>query len=178
MALKPTIYKFRLALSDFTRDYYDNLNLTIALHPSETLERMLVRLLAYCIHAQEGLCFTKGLSETEQPDIWLRSLDDKVQIWVDVGEPSVERLKKACRLAEEVYVYCFNSKADVWWAQNKNKLSRFQLSIFQFDWDSVQALSSRLQRTMDISISLSPNSIYLACDPGEYEINYSILQEV
>lgn len=93
MALKPTIYKHRISLSDLNRDYYDTLNLTVALHPSETIERMMVRVLAYCINAQEHLTFTKGLSEIEEPDIWLRSLDDQIRLWVDVGEPSADRIK-------------------------------------------------------------------------------------
>lgn len=115
MAIKPTIYKFRISLSDLNRHYYDTLNLTVALHPSETIERMMVRVLAYCINAQEQLTFTKGLSEVDEPDLWVRSYDDKTKLWIDIGEPSVERIKKSCRLAEKVKIYCFNSKADVWW---------------------------------------------------------------
>ena len=75
MALKPTIYKFRISLSDLNRDYYDTLNLTIAQHPSETMERMLIRFLAYCLNTQERLTFSKGLSSPEEPDIWAQSLD-------------------------------------------------------------------------------------------------------
>ena len=80
MALKPTIYKFRISLSDLNRNYYDSLNLTIAQHPSEKIERMMVRVLAYCINAQENLTFTKGLSEIDEPDIWVRTLDDQISL--------------------------------------------------------------------------------------------------
>ena len=100
-------------MSDLDRNYYDSLNLTIARHPSETLERMVSRLLAYCIHAREGLVFTKGLSSVEEPDIWLHTLDDQLVLWIEVGEPTVERIKKASRLARKVIVYSFNSKSNL-----------------------------------------------------------------
>lgn len=112
MALKPTIYKLRISLSDLNRNYYDTLNLTLAQHPSETLERMMVRALAFCINAQEHLVFTKGLSEIDEPDIWVRTLDDRIALWIEVGEPSVERVKKAGQKAKTVKIYCFNAKAD------------------------------------------------------------------
>ena len=89
MAIKPTIYKLKIALSDLERNHYDTLNLTLALHPSETLERMMVRVLAYCINAQAHLSFTRGLSAIEEPDIWARTLDDQISLWIDLGEPSV-----------------------------------------------------------------------------------------
>ncbi len=94
MALKPTIYKLNINLSDLDRDYYDTIDLTLAQHPSETLERMMARVVAFCINAEEHLKFTKGLSEIEEPDIWARTLDDQIALWIDVGEPDVERIKK------------------------------------------------------------------------------------
>ncbi|AGH45888.1 hypothetical protein C427_3780 [Paraglaciecola psychrophila 170] len=98
MALKPTIYKFKLSVSDLNHDYFDSLNLTVALHPSETKERMMVRVLVFCLHAYQDhenlMAFTKGLSAIDEPDIWLRGLDDQLYLWVDVGEPSFERIKK------------------------------------------------------------------------------------
>ena len=97
MAQKSTIYKFRIALSDLERNYYDALNLTIAQHPSESLDRMVAKLLAFSINAQAGLVFTKGLSAVEEPDIWIRTLDEQTSLWIDVGEPSPDRIKKASR---------------------------------------------------------------------------------
>jgi len=94
MALKPTIYKLKITLADTDRDYYDTLTLTVAQHPSETLERMMARVLAFCLNAQEYLVFTKGLCAVEEPDIWARTLDDRLSLWIDVGEPTVDRIKK------------------------------------------------------------------------------------
>jgi len=121
LALKPIIYKIRINLSDLDRNYYDTLNLILAQHPSETLERMMVRVLAFCINAQEFLVFTKGLCAVEEPDIWARTLDDRISLWIDVGEPSLERIKKARRLSPVVKIYSFNSKSDRWWTQGQAK---------------------------------------------------------
>ncbi len=176
MALKPTIFKLKISLSDLNRNYYDTLNLTIAQHPSETLERMMARILAYCINAQEYLVFTKGLSAVEQPDIWARTLDDQIALWIDVGEPAVDRIKKATRLASEVKVYCFNSKSDVWWQQAQAKISKLKASIFQFQWQAIQSVASMLQRTMDFSVTITGDSAYIATESGEKEITWLSLQ--
>jgi len=176
VAIKPTIYKFRISLSDLNRHYYDTLNLTVALHPSETIERMMVRVLAYCINAQEQLTFTKGLSEVDEPDLWVRSYDDKTTLWIDIGEPSVERIKKSCRLAEKVKIYCFNSKADVWWQQSQGKIRQLQASLIKFDWQEIQRLARLVERTMDMSVSISGDSAYIAAQKGEIEVNWQLLQ--
>lgn len=171
MALKPTIYKLKLALSDLDRDVYKTLNLTVARHPSETLERMLVRVLAYCFNAHDHLLFCKGLSDTEEPDLWLHSLDGNLELWIDVGEPAVDRIKKATRVAAEVKVYCFNSKADTWWELNRGSLSALSASIFQFQWHEIQALAKLLERSMDASVTISEDSAYVATARGECEVS-------
>ena len=177
MAIKPTIYKFRISLSDLNRDYYDTLNLTLAQHPSETIERMMVRVLAYCINAQEHLTFTKGLSDIDEPDLWVRTYDEQTTLWIEVGEPNNERIKKATRLANEVKVYSFNSKSDVWWSQSQNKISQLKASVFKFEWEDIQALAALVQRTMDISVSISGDSAYIATEQGECEVGWITLQE-
>ncbi len=171
MVLKPTIYKFRISLSDLNKNYYDTLNLTVAQHPSETVERMMVRVLSYCLNAQENLIFTKGLSEIDEPDIWLRSLDEKTLLWIDVGEPSVDRIKKVCRLSKEVKIYSFNSKADVWWSQISNKVNQFSALVYKFDWENIQLLATMAKRTMDISVSITADSLYIATESGECEVS-------
>ncbi|MGD9661239.1 MAG: YaeQ family protein [Porticoccaceae bacterium] len=177
MALKPTIYKMRISLSDLERDYYDNLNLTIALHPSETLERMMARVLALCLHAQQQPVFTKGLSTAEEPDVWAKSLDDHIDLWIDVGEPAADRIKKASRIAKHVCVYSFNSKSAVWWAQSQDKFKSLKVSVCQFPWENIQALAALAQRTMDMSVTLSGNTVYIAAADGECEVPWVKLQE-
>jgi uncharacterized protein YaeQ len=176
MAIKPTIYKLRIAISDFNRDYYDSVNLTVALHPSETLERMMVRIVAYCLNAQENLTFTKGLSKVEEPDIWVRTLDDLISLWVEVGEPAPERVKKSSRLAPEVKVYSFNSKSNTWWEQSKNKVSPFKnVQFYQLDWQQAQVLATFARRTMDWSLSISGDTVYIAAESQECELVISEL---
>jgi len=176
VAIKPKIYKSRITLSDIDRDYYDTLNLTIAQHPSETLERMMVRVLAFCINAQEHLAFTKGLCAVDEPDIWVRTLDDRLALWIDVGEPAVDRIKKATRLSPAVKVYSFNSKSDVWWSQGRARFNELPVSVFQFQWTSIQALADLVQRTMDISITITGDSAYVAAESGECEVSWVPLQ--
>ena len=138
MALKPTIYKFNISLSDLDQDYYDTLHLTVAQHPSETHERMMARVLAFCLNAQqEALVFTKGLSEPDEPDIWARAMDDHLILWIDVGEPAVERIKKATRTAKNVKIYSFNAKSDIWWQQTQSKFATLPVSITQFCPDDI-----------------------------------------
>ncbi len=177
MAIKPTIYKFRINLSDLNRDIYEAYNLTVALHPSETAERMMARVLAYCLEAREDLAFCKGLSDVEEADLWVPVHDGKTPLWIEVGEPTAERVKKAGRLADEVAIYCFNSKADTWWSINGAKMQREakSLRVVQFDWSEVEALSAQLDRTMDLSVTLTGQSAYLAGDNMQAEISWQTL---
>ena len=176
MATKPTIYKLKISLSDLNRNYYDTLNLTVAQHPSETVERMMVRILAYCINAQEHLVFAKGMNADDEPDIWARTLDDQISLWIDVGEPAVDRIKKSSRLARALKIYCFNSKSDVWWGQAQEKISQLKVSVFRFQWLDIQTLAAMAQRTMEISVTITGDSAYVATEQGECEINWQVLQ--
>ena len=178
MAIKPTIYKFNIALSDLNRNYYDSLNLTLALHPSETIERMMVRVMAYCFNANERLVFTKGLSSVEEPDIWALTLDEQISLWIDVGEPAVDRVKKSRRLASRVKVYSFNTKTDVWWSQGQAKFSQLNVSIYRFNWEQIQKLASLVTRAMSISVTIIDDSAYIATESGECELVCLPLQQV
>ena len=178
MASKPTIYRFQIALSDMNRDVYETLSLTVAQHPSETAERMLVRVLAYCLNTQEGLKFTNGLSAPEEADVWARTLHDSIQLWIEVGEPIVERVKKASRQSPETKVYSFNSKAGVWWTQNKDELAKFNASIYKFAWPEVQKFAELLERTMDMALSISGETVFISASRGDCELTWEVLQDV
>ncbi|GAA0369200.1 YaeQ family protein [Bowmanella denitrificans] len=170
MALKPTIFKFIISLSDLDRDYYDTLHLTVAQHPSESLERMMARVLAYCLNAREGLVFTTGLSTPNEPDIWQRGLDDQLLSWIDVGEPAFERIKKASRQAREVKIYSFNQKSEVWWQQEQAQFKRLPVKVARFPWPAIQQLASLVERSMVCSLSISDATLYMAAKLGEAEI--------
>jgi uncharacterized protein YaeQ len=172
MASNSKICKLKISLSDIDRNYYDTLNLTVAQHPSETTERMMVRILVFCINARDRLEFTKGLSATDEPDMWARSRDGQLMLWIDVGEPSLDRVKKASRIAQEVKVYCFNRKSGTWWEQGREKFTQLNASFYQFEWESIQALASLQQRTMQLSVTITGNSAYVATELGECEVGW------
>lgn len=177
MAIKPTIYKQRIAVSDLERGYYDTLNLTLALHPSETEQRLMARVMAFVLNAQERLTFTKGLCSIEEPDIWLREMDEQISLWIEVGEPDVDRVKKATHKSAQVKVYSFNTKSDVWWAQNETKLVSINASIYQFDAVDIESFAKLLDRTMDYSVTITGQSAYISTQAGECEVAWTTLNE-
>jgi len=178
VALKPTIYKLRITLSDINRDYYDTLNLTIAQHPSETHERMMARVLAFCINAQEYLVFTQGVCAAEEPDIWARTLDNQISLWIEVGEPSVDKIRKATGLSQTVKVYSFNSKSNTWWDQGREKINKLTASVFQFQWGSIQALAALVKRTMDLSVTITDDTAYITAEYGACEVSWVSLRDL
>ena len=126
MAQKSTIYKIELTVSDMDRHYYETHKLTVAKHPSETDERLMVRVLAFALNAHEHLEMTKGLSTDDEPDIWQKSLSGELELWVALGLPSEKIVRQSCGKANEVIVYCYGgSAADVWWQKIKNSTTRF-----------------------------------------------------
>lgn len=170
MALKPTIFKFNISLSDLNREFYEELNLTIAQHPSETTERMVTRVLAFCLNAGDRLEFCKGLSNTEEPDLWRQSLTGEIDSWIDIGEPGFDRVKKATRQAKAVLVYSFNSKSSTWWQLEASKLSALSATFFQFQWHEIEALAGLVERKVNASVTISGDSIYVATEKGEQEV--------
>lgn len=175
MALKPTIYKFKITLADIEQNHYNDLNLTVALHPSETPERMMARVLAFCMNDRENLAFTRGLSAVEEPDIWEKTLDDRLSLWIDIGEPSFDRMKKSSRLCRVVKVYSFNFKSDGWWAKEETKAKELGISVFQFNWKGIQKLADLIKRTMEYSVTVSDGVIYVSTENGDCEVPWTTL---
>lgn len=172
MALKPTIFKLRIMLSDLDRNLYDTLTLTVAQHPSETSERMMARVLAYCINADKQPDFGKGLSTADEPDLWSRTLENRISLWIDVGEPSPERIKKASRISGAVRIYSFNSKSGIWWSQEGHKLVSSGAEVFQIDWNQLQKLTTMVERSMDFALTLSDGSAYFSASDQECEVSW------
>ncbi len=178
MALKPTIYKLSISLSDIDKHYYDHLNLTVAQHPSETTERMFVRILAYCTNASTGLSFTAGLSTPNEPDIAEMDLQGSMLHWIDVGEPSFERIKKATRVAKVVSVYSFNRKSDTWWKQDQLSFKSLPINVNQFEWSQIQSMARLVERTMDLSITISEDTFFVTSIKGNVEVATNKLQSL
>jgi uncharacterized protein YaeQ len=172
VALKPTIYKFKIALSNLDENYFDQLELTVAQHPSETPQRMLCRVLCYALFAHRNVSFTKGLSDVNVPDLWSVSDDDRPLIWIEVGEPSLDRLKRASRKAEQAIIVCFKDRSKSWWENLEPKASGLSLSVLQFKESALEELSGLLERTTELGITLTENTFYIAtnAEPIEFEI--------
>ena len=173
MALKSTIFKAELQVSDMDRNYYQAHNLTIARHPSETDIRMMVRILIYALHASEYLTFTKGLSTDDEPDIWQKSLNDEIDIWIELGQPDEKRIRKACGRARQVFIYSYSgSSSEIWWNQIKNKLGRFDnLAVINLPISTVKALSKLSQRNMQLQCSIQDSTCWLGDDNDTLQID-------
>lgn len=164
MALKATIFKAELQVSDMDRAYYASHSLTLARHPSETDERMMVRLLAFALHAHEALAFGKGLSADDEPDLWQKDLTGAIDIWIDVGLPDEKRVRKACGRAKQVYIYNYGGRvADMWWNQSRDKLERVKnLEVVNLPPDTSLALAKLAQRNMQLQCTVQEGQIWVS----------------
>ncbi len=172
MAIKATIFKAELQIADMDRNYYQPHLLTLARHPSETDERMMVRLLAFALHADKMLCFTRGLSSDDEPDLWSKSLSDEIELWIDIGQPDERRIRKACGRAREVAVYCYSSRsAAVWWQQNRSRLQRFDnLRVVNIASGAGKRLARLAQRNMQLQCTIQDGQLWLADDAESVQV--------
>ncbi|WP_206484125.1 YaeQ family protein [Thalassotalea sp. G2M2-11] len=179
MALKSTIYKATIHLSDMDRNYYDTLNLTLAQHPSETDLRLMSRLMAFVLNAHEQLTFGKGLSDEDEAALWQMNLQDDIELWIELGQPEEKRLKKACHKADKVILYGYQSSFDIWWQQNHNKLRQYDnLCVEKFDEEAIEQLAELLTRTMELQVSIQDGQLWLTCGDDSLLIERECLQQV
>ena len=172
MALKATIFKADLAISDMDRHYYDNHSLTIARHPSESDLRMMVRVLAFALNAHEQLSFTKGLSTQDEPDLWQKSLSGEIELWIDLGNPDEKRIRQACGKAKQVIIYNYGgNSSDVWWQQTQSKLSRFNnLSVVNLTSEDMDALSAMVNKTMTLNMTIQEGDMFVSDDANSVQV--------
>ena len=162
MALKATIYKAELQIADMDRNYYQTHLLTLARHPSETDERVMIRVLAFAIHASEALTFTKGLFDTDEPDLWEKDLTGAIKLWIEVGQPDDKRLMKACGRSENVVVYSYSATSHIWYKQLANKLERAKnLAVVNIPADASAQLAAMANRNMQLQCTIQDGQIYL-----------------
>lgn len=166
MALKSTIYKAELQIADIDRGYYQTHAFTIARHPSETDERMMIRLLAFALHASEALAFGKGLSDADEPDLWEKDLTDAIQLWVEVGQPDETRIRKACNRASRVAIFPYGGHAtQVWWSGLASKVERHRhLEVVAVDAASSMELATLAQRSMRLQVTIQDGEIWIGDD--------------
>jgi uncharacterized protein YaeQ len=166
MALTATIHRCELQITDLDRSYYNTHTLTIARHPSETDQRMMVRVLAFALHANEGLAFGRGLSQDDEPDLWRHSPDGRVLDWVETGQPDEKRIRKASARAERLTVYCYQPRAArIWWQQLAPKLERFDnVEVYLLPDEASQDIGTLARRAMDLQCTIQDGQIWLS-DP-------------
>ena len=161
MALKSTIHKVELSLADTLRHYYAEHSLTLALHPSETEERMMVRLFAFMLHADERLGFGKGVSTDDEPALWLKDETEAIRLWIDVGLPDERRIRKACGRADAVQIYLYGALADKWWRDNEAAMNALN-KVSVFTLPDTAALKSLCQRNMKLQCTVTEDAIWLS----------------
>ena len=162
MALKSIIYKAQLQVADMDRHYYAEHALNIACHPSETLQRMMTRILVFALNAHEQLEFGKGLSDADEPDLWQKDLTGAIERWIEVGQPDERRVLKACGRAGQVLVYAYGNSADIWWKQITGKLARTRnLTVWRIAAEVPEALQKLCERTMQLQVTIQDGEIWM-----------------
>lgn len=164
MALGATIFKADLRIADLDRNYYHDHVLTLARHPSETDERMMVRLVAFLLHAHESLLFGNGLSTCDEPDLWQKDLTGAIELWIDVGLPDEKLIRRACGRASQVFIYTYGGRiADTWWNQCRGKLEQIKnLTVSNLPREASQAIAKQAQRNMHLNCTIQDKQIWLA----------------
>ena len=178
MALSATIHRCVLQVADLDRAYYADHTLTIARHPSETAERMMVRLLAFALHADEGLAFTRGLSQDDEPDLWQRALSGEITLWIEIGQPDEKRLRKACSRADWVVVYGYQTRAaHVWWDNQASRLTQLSnLTVRRLPSGIGERLSTLAQRNMTLQCTIQDGEIWLSDEHTTLNFSLEVVQ--
>ena len=168
MALKATIFKVELAVAELDRNVYENFSLTLAQHPSENDARMMVRLLAFMLFADERLEFGRGISSDDEPDLWLKDLTGAIDLWISVGQLDERWLRKAAGRARRVVVLSYGDRAvDAWWEQNRNTLEKLSnLTVLRISADELQALAGLAERSMNLQCTIQDGEAMIS-GPGD-----------
>ena len=177
MALKATIYKAELQIADMDRHYYQDHALTIARHPSETDERMMMRVLAFVLNASESLTFGKGLSADDEPDLWQKDLTGAIELWIEVGQPDEKRILKACGRAEKVIIYSYSSNSSIWWNQVSSRIERAKnLTVLNLPTQVSMALAKLAQRNMQLQCTVQDGQTWITANGETVQIDLSTVK--
>ena len=178
MALKSTIFKAELSIADIDRGYYRDHALRIARHPSETDERMMMRQLAFALHADDALEFGRGLSTEDEPDLWRRDLTGEVEQWIEVGLPDEREVRKACGRAREVHVLAYGGRAVApWWQEVREKLERQdRLTVIEVPVEASQALARLAARDMKLQVTIQEAHVFVADDGTSVPVPIRLLK--
>jgi uncharacterized protein YaeQ len=163
MALKSTVFKVRLNISDLDRNFYEDFSLSVARHPSETDERMMLRVVAYALHADSQLAFGRGISTDDEPDLWLKDLTGAIDLWIELGTPDPDRLRKACGRARQVVLYAYGERAlKVWWEKHAAALGRFDnLRVYAVEDSPFTALGELAAPGLALQCTVSDGELWV-----------------
>jgi len=163
VALKATIFKVDLEIADMDRGYYASHALTIARHPSETNERMMIRVLVFALCAHERLEFGGGVSTPDEPDLWRRSLSGEIEEWIELGQPDPRRIQKACGRADRVHLYLYGGpKAATWWEQERSGLERHRnLSVSLLRSEQTDQLGELADRGISLQCNIQDGEVWM-----------------
>jgi uncharacterized protein YaeQ len=178
MALNSTMYKATLHISNMDRNYYHEHQLNIAKHPSETDERLMVRVLAFALYADEALEFGKGISAEDEPALWRKDLTGEIKLWIDVGLPDERRIRKACGRAKQVVVIMYGKRnaAELWWNEQREELAdRKNLTVLQLPEEATRELAALAVRNMELSCTIEDGQISLMNDNSAVSLGLSHL---
>lgn len=176
MALKSTIYKINLNIADMDRHYYQTHMLTLAKHPSETEERLMVRLLAFVLYADEALQFGKGLSDDDEPDLWQKDLTGAIERWIGVGLPDEREIRKACGKAKQVVQVLYGGRtAEMWWEQHQKAMLKLD-NVTVINLPETQALTAAASRSLSMSVTIQDQQLLVSHDGGSFELSPVILK--
>jgi len=177
MALKATIFKANLQVSDIDRNYYGEHSLTLARHPSETDERMMMRVLAFALHAHEQLAFGKGLSDADEPDVWQKDLTGRIVHWIDVGQPEEKRLLRASGRSDRVTVYAYGNRAEQWWKANAGRLGRAKnLAVWRVPGEASASVAKLAGRAMQLQCMVQEGQVWFGSAAQTVQIEVDALQ--
>jgi uncharacterized protein YaeQ len=177
VALKSIVFKADLQVSDMDRNYYQAHALTIAQHPSETDERMMVRLLAFALHADDALVFGKGLSSEDEPDLWRKELNGDIDLWIEIGQPDEQRIRRACGRARRVVVYTYSGRsAEVWWKKAASGVgAKKNVTVIDIDPATSAALAAMARRTMQLQLFVQDGHIQMMGDDVIVPVELNVL---
>lgn len=173
MALKSTIYKAEIEISDLNRNYYGSHSLTLARHPSENDERMMVRLLAFALHAHESLIFADSIGNDGEPSLWQKDLTGAIKVWIDVGQPDEKRIRRACGRAERVSIFTYGGHgADVWLDQIRPGFDRLKnLAVINLPANALPLLVRLAQRSMKLQFTVQDDQVWITDDRGTVHLD-------
>lgn len=178
MASNATIFKATLQIADVDRHHYQDHALTLARHPSETDERMMVRLLAFALHAHEALSFGRGLSTEDEPDLWQKDLMGVIELWIEVGQRDEKTIRQACGRAKQVYLYTYGGRpADQWWKDNRTQLERLpNLTVTNLRPEGSRALMMLAQRDMELQCTIQDGQVLLGDGKNAVQLELATLK--